>query len=134
MRGRWPKAAVPDDTHRCVLTTFLTISNQFANQLFIFITPMRTGKFLALHLTTWISLLSLKNFKGRYVMVQKKCIPYGSDVSAGSFECADCGHIITVSSVTSLPPCNKKDCSRIQRCWHCLSGQGDAVENPYPEN
>jgi hypothetical protein len=26
--------------------------------------------------------------------MQKKCVPYGSDVSAGEFQCADCGRFI----------------------------------------
>lgn len=67
-------------------------------------------------------------------MVKKKCIPYGSDVSAGEFKCVDCGHVITVTSVSSLPPCNKKGCPGIEKCWECLSGQGDAVNDPYPNN
>lgn len=65
-------------------------------------------------------------------MVQKQCIPYGSDVSAGTFKCADCGYEITVSSVKSLPPCTQPNCPGIMRCWECLSGQGDAPEDPYP--
>lgn len=62
-----------------------------------------------------------------------KCIPYGSDVSAGTFKCADCGHTIGVQSVTSLPPCkNVSDGKHRHRCWYALTGQGDAPQDPYP--
>jgi len=66
-------------------------------------------------------------------MVQKKCVPYGSDVSAGTYECADCGHEYSNQSKTSLPPCphwNKTTHSI--NGWNILSGQGDAPQDPYP--
>lgn len=66
-------------------------------------------------------------------MAKKNCIPYGSDVSAGQFECADCGYILTITSVPSLPPCPMiRSRPHILKCWKCLSGQGDAPEDPYP--
>lgn len=34
-------------------------------------------------------------------IMQKKCVPYGSDVSAGEFQCADCGRKIKMGSKTS---------------------------------
>ena len=66
-------------------------------------------------------------------MAKKECVPYGSDVSAGTFKCADCGYSISTQSVTSLPPCPKFNQSRhTKKCWHVLSGQGDATGDPYP--
>jgi len=65
--------------------------------------------------------------------MQKKCVPYGSDVSAGSFQCADCEEIIQTSSRTSLPPCPKiRKKLHIKKCWIILSGQGDSPNDPYP--
>jgi hypothetical protein len=32
-------------------------------------------------------------------------IPVGSDVSAGTYACANCGYELGVQSVQSLPPC-----------------------------
>lgn len=70
--------------------------------------------------------------------MQKKCVPYGSDVSAGRFKCADCGNEISMGSKTSLPPCSKmKDglaASLVhqKKCWIVLSGQGDSPNDPYP--
>src|SRR5918999_6390012 len=31
--------------------------------------------------------------------------PVGSDVSAGTYKCTNCGYELSVQSVTSLPPC-----------------------------
>lgn len=56
--------------------------------------------------------------------------PYGSDVAAGTYECVDCGHEITVQSVTSLPPCPKFNDSHTKKEWKCLSGRGDAKNDP----
>jgi hypothetical protein len=65
--------------------------------------------------------------------MQKKCVPYGSDVSAGKFKCADCGEIISMGSRTSLPPCPKSRSSiHNKNCWIVLSGQGDSPQDPYP--
>ncbi len=69
--------------------------------------------------------------------MQKKCVPYGSDVSAGEFECADCGKRIKMGSKTSLPPCsNSKGLAgsfHSKNCWIVISGRGDAQEDPYPK-
>lgn len=68
-------------------------------------------------------------------MTQKDDIPYGSDVSTGVFKCADCGYIIKVQSVDSLPPCPMfKTTPHYINQWECLSGQGDAPEDPYPNS
>jgi predicted RNA-binding Zn-ribbon protein involved in translation (DUF1610 family) len=32
-------------------------------------------------------------------------VPAGSDVSAGTYECTNCGNRIEVGSIQSLPPC-----------------------------
>lgn len=67
-------------------------------------------------------------------MVQKKCVPYGSDVSAGTFKCADCGHTISTQSVTSLPPCPRiRKYPHDKKCWIIINGQGDAPDDPYPK-
>lgn len=66
-------------------------------------------------------------------MVKKQCVPYGSDVSAGTYECADCGHIYSNQSKKSLPPCpNLKKQVHTKNCWNILTGQGDAPQDPYP--
>jgi len=49
----------------------------------------------------------------------------GSDVSAGTYRCTECGKEITTSSVESLPPCPQ--CSNSS--WETLSG-GDSAEDP----
>lgn len=60
--------------------------------------------------------------------------PYGSDVSAGTYECADCGYHMSIGSVTSLPPCPKQDQSNHSKnAWKPLSGRGDSKDDPYPE-
>lgn len=67
-------------------------------------------------------------------MVQKAAIPYGSDVSAGSFECVDCGYRLDMQSAQSLPPCPKHDDKpHPQQAWRSQSGQGDAAADPYPD-
>lgn len=66
-------------------------------------------------------------------MVQKSFVPYGSDVSAGTYECADCGQTYSNQSKKSLPPCpNYKDGKHTKNGWVILSGQGDAKNDPYP--
>ena len=52
-------------------------------------------------------------------------VPTGSDVSAGTYVCADCGEQIQVQSVQSLPPCPK--CSGSS--WETQSG-GDSSGDP----
>lgn len=54
-------------------------------------------------------------------------VPAGSDVSAGTYSCTNCGETIEVASVQSLPPCPK--CQNGQ--WNTVSG-GDSVDDPYP--
>lgn len=60
--------------------------------------------------------------------MKKSNVPSGSDVSAGTFECTKCGHVISMPSRSSLSPCPK--CHNGE--WKVLSGVGDAVEDPYP--
>lgn len=55
-------------------------------------------------------------------------IPSGSDVSAGTYRCTNCGNEITTGSVKSLPPCPQ--CS--SNSWEAVTG-GDAAEDPYPK-
>lgn len=63
-------------------------------------------------------------------MVDKDCVPYGSDVSGGAFSCADCGRSIQMQSGDSLPPCPGFDDSHVRKCWSVLHGQGDAPDDP----
>jgi hypothetical protein len=53
----------------------------------------------------------------------------GSDVSAGSYKCTNCGFVLDTQFVKSLPPC--PDCSGPDS-WDALSG-GDSAHDPYPE-
>jgi Zinc-ribbon containing domain len=52
-------------------------------------------------------------------------IPSGSDVSAGTYRCTECGSEIKTGSVKSLPPCPQ--CSN--NSWYAVSG-GDAAADP----
>jgi predicted nucleic acid-binding Zn-ribbon protein len=54
-------------------------------------------------------------------------VPAGSDVSAGTYRCTNCGNQIDVSSVESLPPCAK--CGNGE--WNTVSG-GDSAKDPHP--
>lgn len=66
--------------------------------------------------------------------MKKKFVPYGSDVSAGTYRCDDCGYEYSNQSKTSLPPCtNYDEDTHIFRSWTILSGQGDAKDDPYPD-
>jgi hypothetical protein len=66
-------------------------------------------------------------------MVKKSCVPYGSDVSAGTYQCADCGHIYSNQSKKSLPPCpNLKETHHEKHAWNIITGQGDSPSDPYP--
>jgi hypothetical protein len=56
-------------------------------------------------------------------------VPVGSDVSAGTYRCTNCGNELQVQSVSSLPPC--PECSG-RYTWEAISG-GDSSEDPYPE-
>jgi predicted nucleic acid-binding Zn-ribbon protein len=55
-------------------------------------------------------------------------VPAGSDVSAGTYECTNCGNTIDLGSSESLPPC--PECQN--GSWKTLSG-GDSTEDPYPD-
>ena len=55
--------------------------------------------------------------------------PVGSDVSAGTYRCTNCGHELGVQSTTSLPPCPKCDGPY---GWEPITG-GDSGKDPYPE-
>ena len=52
--------------------------------------------------------------------------PVGSDVSAGTYRCTNCGYEMSVQSVASLPPCPKCEGSN---SWETISG-GDEGESP----
>jgi predicted nucleic acid-binding Zn-ribbon protein len=54
-------------------------------------------------------------------------VPAGSDVSAGTYRCTECGYELSVGSTESLPPCPA--CSN--GAWQTLSG-GDSADDPYP--
>ena len=55
-------------------------------------------------------------------------VPTGSDVSAGTYKCTQCGNELQVGSVQSLPPCPK--CANNQ--YSTVSG-GDSADDPYPD-
>jgi hypothetical protein len=55
--------------------------------------------------------------------------PIGSDVSAGTFKCTNCGFELSVGSVESLPPCPK--CDGPQK-WDAVTGK-DSKDDPYPD-
>ncbi|MHB0775269.1 hypothetical protein [Halomonas sp. WWR20] len=64
----------------------------------------------------------------------KDFVPYGSDVSAGTYECVDCGYLYSNQSKKSLPPCPRlKKPPHPKRGWKILSGRGDAKDDPYPD-
>ena len=55
-------------------------------------------------------------------------IPAGSDVSAGTYRCTNCGYELDVGSTKHLPPC--PSCRNGE--WHAMSG-GDSAQDPYPD-
>lgn len=55
-------------------------------------------------------------------------VPAGSDVSAGTYQCTNCGFEIETGSTESLPPC--PECSNGE--WETKS-RGDSVKDPYPD-
>jgi hypothetical protein len=55
-------------------------------------------------------------------------IPAGSDASAGTYRCTNCGYTLDVGSTQHLPPC--PECSNGE--WATQSG-GDAAADPYPD-
>lgn len=71
----------------------------------------------------------MKNFNS-FKYNGKDRAPYGSDVSGGTFLCADCGQQIRVQSVSSLPPCPEFDESHTKKEWIAMTGQGDAKDDP----
>ncbi|MFK3771453.1 MULTISPECIES: hypothetical protein [Pseudomonas] len=65
--------------------------------------------------------------------MQKELVPYGSDVSAGSYACADCGRKYSNQGKSSMPPCpDFKPATHPKRGWKIVTGVGDAVDDPYP--
>ena len=54
-------------------------------------------------------------------------ISSGSDVSAGTYKCTNCGKELTTQSAESLPPC--ANCQGTS--FEAISG-GDSSEDPYP--
>jgi hypothetical protein len=54
-------------------------------------------------------------------------VPAGSDVSAGTYKCTNCGYELDVGSTKNLPPC--PSCHNGQ--YQTLSG-GDSAQDPYP--
>jgi Zn finger protein HypA/HybF involved in hydrogenase expression len=56
-------------------------------------------------------------------------VPTGSDVSAGTYRCTNCGEELTMQSKQSLPPCPK--CNGTS--FDTIRG-GDSVQDPYPGN
>ena len=55
-------------------------------------------------------------------------IPAGSDVSSGTYRCTNCGNEITMSSQSSIPPC--QSCNNGE--WETVRG-GDSAGDPYPD-
>ncbi|HEX8099804.1 MAG TPA: hypothetical protein VF660_06340 [Actinomycetota bacterium] len=51
----------------------------------------------------------------------------GSDVSAGTYKCTNCGYNLEVASTTHLPPC--PSCGNGE--YDTVSG-GDSAKDPYP--
>lgn len=67
--------------------------------------------------------------------MQKAAVPYGSDVSSGTYACCDCGYEYSNTSKTSLPPCPKlEELPHSLHAWRILTGRGDAVGDPYPND
>ncbi len=65
--------------------------------------------------------------------MKKFAVPYGSDVSAGTYICDDCGYKYSNQSKTSLPPCpNYNKYTHTKNSWTSLTGQGDDPKDPYP--
>jgi predicted RNA-binding Zn-ribbon protein involved in translation (DUF1610 family) len=52
-------------------------------------------------------------------------VPAGSDVSAGTYVCTECGYELSVGSTKSLPPC--PECANGD--WETITG-GDARDDP----
>jgi lipopolysaccharide biosynthesis regulator YciM len=55
-------------------------------------------------------------------------VPAGSDVSAGTYRCTNCGYELKVGSTKNLPPCPSCHNGR----YDTLTG-GDSEQDPYPD-
>ena len=55
-------------------------------------------------------------------------VPAGSDVSAGTYKCTNCGYELTLGSTEHLPPC--PSCQN--GSYDTVRG-GDAAADPYPD-
>jgi predicted nucleic acid-binding Zn-ribbon protein len=55
-------------------------------------------------------------------------VPAGSDVSAGTYRCTNCGYELQVGSTKNLPPC--PSCGNGE--YATVTG-GDSVDDPYPD-
>jgi lipopolysaccharide biosynthesis regulator YciM len=55
-------------------------------------------------------------------------VPAGSDASAGTYKCTNCGYKLDVDSTQHLPPC--PSCANGR--WQTVTG-GDSVNDPYPD-
>jgi hypothetical protein len=55
-------------------------------------------------------------------------VPAGSDVSAGTYRCTNCGYELQVQSTGNLPPC--ASCGNGE--YRTVTG-GDSVQDPYPD-
>ena len=55
-------------------------------------------------------------------------VPAGSDVSAGTYKCTNCGYRLQTGSTKHLPPCPA--CHN--GFWETITG-GDSVDDPYPD-
>jgi hypothetical protein len=66
--------------------------------------------------------------------MQKDYVPYGSDISSGTYACVDCGRKYSGTSKTSMPPCTDfTEQTHPLKGWKVLTGQGDAPQDPYPD-
>jgi lipopolysaccharide biosynthesis regulator YciM len=54
-------------------------------------------------------------------------VPAGSDVSAGTYMCTNCGYKLEVAPTQHLPSC--PSCGNGE--WETVSG-GDSANDPYP--
>jgi hypothetical protein len=67
--------------------------------------------------------------------MKKQFVPYGSDVSSGTYKCADCGYIYSNTSKKSLPPCPLfQSYSHPKKGWKIVTGVGDNPADPYPNS
>lgn len=62
-----------------------------------------------------------------------KSAPYGSDVSAGTYQCVDCGYVLKLPTRKSLPVCPKlEQTTHYKHAWTVCSDQADAKGDQYP--